>query len=146
MLRSPRTSNPRRYATLACAGAFTLFILLAFQLGCGTANRSAFAPLPAPAAGAVIAGSAHAQGGSALQGVVVTLEAIDGGVSASVYRAIRGQVPEAAARNSSARQPLASAPARIGDRLATSALASPSRSTVTDIHGRFAFTEVPAGA
>ena len=146
MLRSPRTSNPRRYATLACAGAFTLFILLAFQLGCGTANRSAFAPLPAPAAGAVIAGSAHAQGGSALQGVVVTLEAIDGGVSSSVYHAIRGQAPAARAQISATGKPRSSAPASIGDRLANAALASPSRSTVTDVHGRFAFAEVPAGA
>ena len=146
MRRSPRTSNSRRYATLAYSAAFTLFILLAFQLGCGNANRSAFAPLPAPSSGAVIAGSAHAQGGAALQGVVVTLEAIDGGVSASVYRAIRGQAPAARAQNSSSGKPLASTPARIGDRLASAALASPSRSTVTDIHGRFAFTEVPAGA
>ena len=49
-----------------------------------------FAPLPSSPS-ATIAGSAHAQGGSGLQGVVVTLEAIEGGMSASVHRAIRDQ-------------------------------------------------------
>ena len=86
-----RTFLRRTHAgPLAAIAAASTGVLLALQFGCGNVNRSTLAPLPSSPS-ATIAGSAHAQGGSALQGVVVTLEAIDGGVSASVQRAIREQ-------------------------------------------------------
>jgi hypothetical protein len=107
-------------------------VLLALPSGCGNANRSTLAPLPSSPS-ATIAGSAHVQGGSGLAGVVVTLEAIDGGVSASVYRAIREQGTSAPSL-------------KVGvPSLGISALAAPSRSTVTDARGRFAFINVSPG-
>ncbi len=131
MRRAFATPTRRAVATLA---ASAILIVLALQFGCGV-NKGAFAPLATPSTGAVISGTAHAQGGGALQGVVVTLEAIDGGVSASVYRAIRAHDPTAPA--------LAARSVRAGDRLQADAV---SRSTVTDAHGKFAFPGIPSGA
>lgn len=144
MRRSPQAMSPRPLATFATAA---MFILLLLHLGCGNANRSVFAPLPEPSAGAVIAGSAHGQGGAALKGVVVTLETIDGGVSASVYRAMRDHAPARSAAKSGAQQSSAGASTHtFGGRMPNAALGLPSRSTVTDANGRFAFPGVSSGA
>jgi hypothetical protein len=122
-------------------------ILFALQSGCGNVNKNMFEPLVPPSTGVVISGLAHAQGSRALQGVVVTLEAIEGGVSASVYQAMQGRGPTAPAVKTGAQPPLAGAPALAEGRHGLSAaLATPSRATVTDARGRFAFEGVPAGA
>ncbi len=144
MPRSLRVSNPRLYATLACSVAV---VLLALQAGCGSNARSVFEPLAPTPTGAVIAGSVRAQGGGVLPGVVVTLEAIDGGLSASVYRAMRDVAPAAASLGRGGRLPLVGAPATTTNGRAPSAvLGTPSRSAVTDSRGGFAFAGVASGA
>lgn len=117
---------------LAAIATVSTCVLLVLQAGCGNGNQNTLAPLPSSPS-ATIAGLAHAQDGSGLQGVVVTLEATDGGVSASVRRAIRESGTSARSLKVGV-QPLGS-----------SALAGPSRSAVTDAHGRFAFPDVSPG-
>ncbi len=137
MRRSPRTPSPSSRTTLAYAAIVLLFAL---QSGCGKANKNMFEPLVPPSTGVVISGLAHAQGGDELQGVVVTLEAMDGGVSASVYQAMRSKGLTGPALRTGAQQSLA------GTHGLSAALATPSRATVTDARGRFAFDGVPSGA
>ena len=69
-----RRTHARPLSAIATASTC---VLLALQSGCGNVDRSTLAPLPSSPS-ATIAGSAHAPGGSGLQGVVVTLDGTTG--------------------------------------------------------------------
>src|SRR5436309_1715717 len=141
-----RTPRNVRQSSLILAGA--ALVALALVPACG--KQTAFEPL-APAGtshGAVVAGQVKVLDASAGAGVVVTLERIEGGVSATVRRVMDAASAHAATRTVAALRAVASiAPRTGGDpaRAGGPSTAGAVRATVTDALGRYAFADVAPG-
>ncbi len=123
----------RVWFPLPIAAVMAAAIVTSFLLVSGCSNReSAFEPLRDTPSGPVVSGLVSDPAGASIANAVVTLEPIEGGVSASVRARLRA-----------ARAKGATLEATPGG---SAGLASGVRSAVADPRGRFAFAGVSPGA